>query len=544
LPELRHTLLHTRCERLFKIGHDHPQFMISPSSHHNQVSGKLLARNSLVNLSGQLIPLVVLVITMPYVIHGLGVDRFGVLSLAQIILGYFSLFDFGLGRATTKFVAEALGKDQINHIPSIIYTSFLAQMILGFAGGLILYFLSHQAITFVFKIPPHLLEETRLMFTLLSIAIPVIICTLSIRGAIEASQRFDLINMVKVPSNVLLFSIPAIAVFFGLKLPGIMFLFILSWLMTLLAYFWICSMLYKSLIKEFFNIDKQLMKPLFLFGGWVLLSNILIPILNNSDRVIIGILISIEAVAYYSVSYEIISRLNIVPISISAALFPAFAIHIFQEKNNIKGLYLSTFKYLLIIIGTLTVSVIFISKVFLTLWLGERIAAETFLVMQILTFGFFFNALAQVPANLLDSVGRPDLKAKTLFLYMPFFLLLLWILVLKFGIVGAAVAWTIRAAAELLFFSFIFTKTISIKYNAYRKNKIFQGLFAYILSCILITLSQLWFDHFIISSIVYSFWIIINTLFVWYYLLNDEERQLAVTSVSKWRHGNALRNLQ
>jgi O-antigen/teichoic acid export membrane protein len=69
-----------------------------------KISGGLIARNTLLNLIGLAAPLLVAILTIPYVVHGLGTDRFGLLSLAWVVLGYFTIFDLGLGRATTKYV--------------------------------------------------------------------------------------------------------------------------------------------------------------------------------------------------------------------------------------------------------------------------------------------------------------------------------------------------------------------------------------------------------------------------------------------------------
>ena len=69
----------------------------------------ILARNTIFNFIGQAIPVIAGIITLPFIIKGLGTQRFGLLSLALVILGYFAVFDLGLGRATTKFVAESVG---------------------------------------------------------------------------------------------------------------------------------------------------------------------------------------------------------------------------------------------------------------------------------------------------------------------------------------------------------------------------------------------------------------------------------------------------
>jgi O-antigen/teichoic acid export membrane protein len=74
--------------------------------------GVLLARNTVLNVLGQVVPVAVAVAAIPYVVGGLGVSRFGVLTLAWAALGYFGVMDLGLGRAATKFIAEALGRGE------------------------------------------------------------------------------------------------------------------------------------------------------------------------------------------------------------------------------------------------------------------------------------------------------------------------------------------------------------------------------------------------------------------------------------------------
>jgi len=77
------------------------------------------------NLVGQGVPLILAVFTIPPLIKGLGIDRFGVLTLAWMVIGYFSLFDFGIGRALTKVVAEKLGGGQAEDILAITRTALL-----------------------------------------------------------------------------------------------------------------------------------------------------------------------------------------------------------------------------------------------------------------------------------------------------------------------------------------------------------------------------------------------------------------------------------
>jgi O-antigen/teichoic acid export membrane protein len=103
-----------------------------------KIDGSLLVRNTGLSFIALVLPLPIAILTVPFLIRGLGTERFGLLSLAWSLIGYFNLFDLGLGRATTKFVSEALGKDQLERIPHIIWTSLALQLAIGVFGAAVL----------------------------------------------------------------------------------------------------------------------------------------------------------------------------------------------------------------------------------------------------------------------------------------------------------------------------------------------------------------------------------------------------------------------
>ena len=81
------------------------------------ISGRALLQNTIWNITGSAAPLVVAAVTIPILVAGLGLDRFGLLTLAWTVIGYLSLFDFGLGRALTKLVAEKIGHGDLEEVP-------------------------------------------------------------------------------------------------------------------------------------------------------------------------------------------------------------------------------------------------------------------------------------------------------------------------------------------------------------------------------------------------------------------------------------------
>jgi O-antigen/teichoic acid export membrane protein len=82
----------------------------------------------------------------------------------------------------------------------------------------------------------------------------------------------------------------------------------------------------------------------------------------------------------------------------------------------------------------------------LTLWRGADHGTLASGVLRLLATAAFFNSLALVPFVMLEGTGRPDLVAKYHLIELPFYALLLWFAVGRFGIAGAAAAWLVRVS--------------------------------------------------------------------------------------------------
>src|SRR3979490_384309 len=102
---------------------------------HKQRGRRLIAKNSILNLAGQILPMLTGVLTIPYIVRGLGTDGYGILSIAMMLLGYFNIFDLGLSRATVKFVSENMSPEKIHKVPDLVWTSLSLLVAMGCIGG-------------------------------------------------------------------------------------------------------------------------------------------------------------------------------------------------------------------------------------------------------------------------------------------------------------------------------------------------------------------------------------------------------------------------
>lgn len=424
--------------------------------HRFQISGRLLVRNTLLNLAGQGGPLLIGVFALPFIVQGLGPDRFGLLALAWMLLGYFTLFDLGLGRATTKFVAEALARDETERLPALIWSAVTAQALLGLIGMVAILAATPLLVDRVLHIPDTLLDEARTTFQVLAVAVPVVLVAGSFSGALEAAQRFDWLNAVRIPAGTAMFLLPLVGLALGLQVPGIVVLLLLARLGSLTALVVMNFRLYPGL--RTYMVSASLLRSLFTFGGWVTVSSVVSPLLVYLDRFLIGSLLSMAALAYYTAPYEVVTRLRLVPSGLVLVLFPVFsALEGVQDRQRLVRYFVRAVKYVLLIMGPLMLGIGLFAEDILQLWLGTDFAARSTCVLQILALGVLFNALAYIPYALLQGTGRPDLPARFHLLELPGYAGVAWLLIARAGIVGAAAAWTLRVGVDaLLLFSAAF----------------------------------------------------------------------------------------
>ena len=497
----------------------------------------LLAKNAILNFIGQVIPLLIGVATIPFIVRGLGVERFGVLALAWVVLGYFGLFNLGLGRATTKFVAEYLSQGRVRELPELVWTSVGLQLSLGVSGGLLFASFVPLLVTRVFNIPPPLMGEAEKTFFLLTASLPVVMGTTGLRGVLEAGQRFDLVNLVRVPSSSLNFLIPAAALPLGLHLPGIVFLLIAAKLGAAFVYLIFCLRAFPFL-RQAFSVNTKLIRPLFAYGGWVTVSNVVSPLLLYLDRFFIGSLLTMAAVTYYTAPYEMLTRLSIFPASLVATLFPAFsALGTAGAQEDLERFYVRSVKCLFLIMGPVVFILFLFAGEILRAWLGVDFVERSTSVFQILALGVLVNSLAFVPFSFLQGLGRPDITAKFHLIELPIHVGLMWFLVRNIGITGAALAWAFRVGLDAGLLFGASWRLYRMTPRALAKNNFLRSVMA-VAGLVGALLGARWVGGAVLIQIVLvAVVVMLFVLLVWRYVLDGADRRSFTSALGQLVRG-------
>lgn len=480
-------------------------------------SGKSLAKNTAWNLVGQGIPIIAAVFSIPLLIRGLGIDRFGVLTLAWMVIGYFSLFDFGIGRALTKVLAVNISGNKTDKNPAIVWSALFLMLLLGMIGAVVVSLLSPWLVTAVFKVPDALQYEMVNTFYLLASSIPIVISTAALRGVLEAYQRFDLANIIRTPLGLFMFIGPLLI----LPLTNNM-IWIVAVLVAGRVFAWFFHLLFCIRVVEGLKagmaVEFELLKQLLHFGSWMSISNLVGPLMVYLDRFLIGAFVSLAAVVYYTTPQEVVTKVLIIPAALTGVLFPAFASAFVQNKERTKIIFQSGTSYIFIALFPLILVIVTFAPEGLTAWLGSDFSHESSIALRCLAVGIFFNGIAQVPFALLQAAGRPDITAKIHVAELPFYIVTLYFLLSIFGINGAAVAWLLRAAldAAALF--------LTVNYLSLPQERFLLRLLLCVIGALLT-----FFLGWLMVGVFMKVAFVICTMMVfsvisWFYLLNEAEK--------------------
>ncbi|OFA16269.1 polysaccharide biosynthesis protein [Acidithiobacillus ferrivorans] len=407
--------------------------------------GPRIAYSTLINLAGAAIPAILLLITVPLYLHLIGEARYGVLAIVWLLLGYFGVFDMGFGRAVANRIA-ALHDASIEKRQGVFWTGLAISAITGIFGGIILYLVGDWLFAHVFDINGSLRDEAENAMPWMALALPLAIIISLLAGALEGRQAFLALNGAQIFGTVLYQLLPLSVAYAGwITLPYLIFAAIVGRFFSALLLF---ALSYRyTPLSPHPHLAINEVKPLLHYGGWVTVTGLVGPLLTVFDRFVIGSRMGMVAVTAYTVPYNLVMYLSILPSSLQTALFPRFAMVGSDEAKVLAArsvLSIAAIMTPVVVIGLLLI------KPFLIFWVGTALAEKAIPVGQILLLGIWINTLAFIPFTYLQGRGRPDLPAKFHVLELLPYIGILWVFIDLLGVSGAALAWDLRVLADAL----------------------------------------------------------------------------------------------
>ena len=403
-----------------------------------------------INIVGALSGILIALITVPMYVSRIGEDRYGILSLVWILLGYLGFLDFGLTRATTNALAK-LHDAPLKKRGSVFMTSLWINLILGSVGGLIIYFAGGHILLAMHGLTGPLRTEVEGIMPWVAPMLPLsLIGGVSI-GALESRERFLLANIFQIVSNVLGQVVPLlVAIYVSPNLTAIIpVTFVSRLVMTAIT---MALVIGSEKLFHFERFDIRQVKKLLGYGIWVTLTNVISPLMTSLDQFVIGNMIGPSFVARYAVPMTAATRLQIFNGALSRSVFPRFSRMEHGEASALAAKGIVTLAYLS---AMLSAPALVVAHPFFEWWMGKTFALYAVPVAMVLFVGAWFNGLAFIPYTLLQGQGKPGTVAKLHTAEVLPYIGCLWLFVHVFGLTGAAMAWALRVMADAAILAFL-----------------------------------------------------------------------------------------
>jgi len=367
--------------------------------------------------------------------RNLTVEEFGLFYAVLTLVGLIATFkDLGLGQALVKYIPGFLVKKRKDLVKNSIMTVALLQFVFATLIVSILFLCSNWlAINYFHSITASLIIKLLAIGYLLAIFIDIISYSF---------QGFQNMLYCSLTGLARMLAILVIA-FIVLKLDGGLLAPSLAYMLYPIVLFLIFyPILVKKVFPQFCRIktifDRKLTKKLFKFGLPVVIGFAGMIVLGHTDIIMLTYFSGLKQVGLYNVALPTAKILTYFSAAIGTIFFPMFAeLWAKKDKKRLRYGIENIYKYLLILIIPFALIMFSFPTIIIRLLFGSAYIKAS-LALQILSIGIILFSLAMLNFNIINGLGRPKINTKIVYIAALFNLIFNFILIPKYGIIGAA----------------------------------------------------------------------------------------------------------
>lgn len=366
-------------------------------------SSKSIVRNSIYGFSTWLLPLALSFIATPVIVRSLGHEDYGIYAL---VLGFIAYsFNFNVGRAITKYIAEYRANGETGKISEVIAATLFLNLTVGGIGLGTIILTADFLVKSVFKIPLEAQEKTVYALYLAALTIFFLMLSQVFNAILQGIHRFDVYAKIYNANNILLISGNL-----ALALAGFGLLPLLTWNLSLTIISAIVSALAaKRLLPEFSlkpNFRRETLNLVFSYSSGVIAYQILANLLLLFERGWITGKLGAESLTFYVVPMMLALYIHGFIASLVLVIFP-LASELKDEKEKLLRLYQKATKIVAFLAIFLGASLIVEGKLFLTLWIGADFAERSATLLILHTVTFTLLAIEIVAWQMTEGLGYP-----------------------------------------------------------------------------------------------------------------------------------------
>jgi O-antigen/teichoic acid export membrane protein len=471
-------------------------------------------------------------IVSPIMVNKLGVNTYGIWVLMVSISGYFTVLDFGINTALVRFISKYVALKDFTKANEV-YSSALALFSIAGAIAIISIVIFSLNFSELFNIKEFNNRYLSIVFIVIGIDLAINLVFGVFSGVLRGLQKFHELNVISIVISLLK---NMALVYLLYNDYSILSIAILQIFMSLLKYYLMYLLINKK--HTFIQFEKSLVtkvtfKKLYDYSIYSFLIAVAMKIIFYTDSLIIGLLINIGAVTYYSIPVMIVENLEKFIWAAIAVLIPVISSHeaLMNTESN-KTLYVTGSKYIFMLTGPVLIVLLIAGDEFIGLWMGAEYIKDSGQVLKILLVGYIFSLTQLMAHGILKGISKHKILAYILCFQVSLNLAVSIILAPIYGINGVAIGTTIPILiSNIILIPYFTCKELGISFMDYTLTSIIKPIFIPVIMYFALyhmELEILNYSQLILFSA--SVFVLLN-IFSFCFILENSHRKLVINKV-------------
>jgi len=412
--------------------------------------GRRVATNVLFNVASQVWLTLLVIVTVPIVLHRVGPAAYGVFVLASLLLGYTALLDLGLTPAVVRSIAVHNARGDRVRLERVLGTALSLLIGLAIVGGGLIALVTPVAVRSVLHVPDALQADARFVLYVAAAGFACNMVLLLFVAIAQGLQRLDLFASRTLALGTVTAIGQVLVVTLGGGLRGLALVTIAVNVLSLVVFMLVSRRLLPG-IRVRPRLDRSAVGELARFGSMKFLNQAAVQVIFHVDRLIVAAFLPIAAVSYYGVPVSMCQKFVLVQQGITGAFFPAASeLHALHDERRLQRLYLSAAKLGVVALIPLAILPSLLAWPILDAWIGPAFADNSAQILAVLALAYGLVAVSAVSGFAADATGHPDWNAGLTIASAVVNLTLTLLLVPRIGAVGAAIALLVTGAFLLV----------------------------------------------------------------------------------------------
>lgn len=382
----------------------------------------------------------VFLVLIPFVVHTVGKEEWGLWSLIWAVVSLFALIDLGFSTSVVKYVADARGKNDEARLRRVICTLFWVFVAQSSLLAIVSFSLFRNFDT-LFELPPQLRPTAEIVFLVVASGFLLKLPLAMFRGVLVGDQKTWLANAYHIGTNVIYFS--AVLLILPTN-PSLKTFAWLNWIATLLPAALVsahCATFMRgevSIAPRHF--DWKVLREIWGFSFYLMLIQLAALVGSRVDTFVVKSALPLTAVAVYAIGLRVTDEARTFCIQITRTLTPVVAeLHSAGAEERLVRVWLTGTRFTVAFAAPLLVGCAVLARPLVLSWMGPEFE-ETIVPLQLLLFASLGSLIHGNSQSQLSMCGDQRFLALAMILGQIMNLGLSLGFVVDFGLVGVAAA--------------------------------------------------------------------------------------------------------